>query len=271
MTPSYCAEHTSMHFRFTPQHTQKGAALLLVVFFFVTVSAAIIQTVTVGALSEHSSSRGLVASRSAHMVAEAGVEDILYRLKNVKVVPSSLTMVLNGATSTVTVTSPATEKEIFATGNASGHVRKLYMKTVQGEGVDFNYGVQIGAGGLIMERNSSVNGNVNSSGPITGGGNVVRGDVISAGPSGSVSGVHATSSIYAHTITNSTIDKDAYYQTISGSSVAGVSYPGSPDQATSTLPIDDALVTDLENEAAAGGTISSPCPYIISSDTRSEE
>ena len=240
---------------------------MLVVFFFVTVSAAIIQAVTIGALSEYSSSRGLVASRFAYVAAEAGVEDILYRLKNVKVVPSALTMVLNGATSTITVTSPATEKEIFATGNADGHVRKLYMKTVQGEGVDFNYGVQIGDGGLVMENSSSVNGNVNSSGPITGGGNVVRGDVISAGPSGSVSGIHATSSIYAHTITNSTIDKDAYYQTISGSSVAGVSYPGSPDQATSTLPIDDALVTDLENEAAAGGTISSPCPYIISSDT----
>ena len=95
----------------------------------------------------------------------------------------------------------------------------------------------------------------------------MRGDVISAGPNGLVSGIHATSSVYAHTITNSTIDKDAYYQTISGSSVVGVSYPSSPDQATSTLPIDDALVTDLENEAAAGGTISSPCPYIISSDT----
>src|SRR3989344_2148337 len=108
-------------------------------------------------------------------------------------------------------------------------------------------------------------GIVFSSGPIMGhNSNIVRGDVISAGPSGLADGIHATSSVYAHTISNSNIDKDAYYTTISGTNVGGVSYPGSPDQATSSLPISDAKIDEWKAEALAGGTYSSPCPYTIS-------
>lgn len=100
-----------------------------------------------------------------------------------------------------------------------------------------------------------------------GGGNTVYGDVISAGPTGSVSQIHATSSIYAHTITNSVIDKDAYYQTISGVSVGRNSYPDSVDQATSSMPISDAVIAGWESDAASGGTINTPCHYQIDSNT----
>jgi hypothetical protein len=100
---------------------------------------------------------------------------------------------------------------------------------------------------------------------VIGGNNYVRGEVISAGPTGLIRGIHATSSAYAHTIENSTIDKDAYYQSISGSTVIGTSYPGSADQPTTTLPISDEQIEAWEAQAEAGGTISSPCPYTISS------
>ena len=105
-----------------------------------------------------------------------------------------------------------------------------------------------------------------SNGPIIGqNSNLVKGDVISAGPSGSVDGVHATSSVYAHSISNSDIDKDAYYTTISGTTVDGTKYPGSPDQATSSLPITDAMIENWENSAAVS-VINSPCPYEINSN-----
>lgn len=99
------------------------------------------------------------------------------------------------------------------------------------------------------------------------GGNLVKGDVISAGPSGSVSLIHATSSVYARTIANSVIDKDAYYQTISNTSVGGNSYAGSTDQATSSMPIADSVILGWETDAASGGTVNTPCPYQITSDT----
>ena len=125
--------------------------------------------------------------------------------------------------------------------------------------------MQTGEGGIVMSNSSEVVGNVFSNGPIMGyNSNIIRGDVISAGPSGLAEGVHATSSIYAHTIRDSDIEKDVYYQVISGTVVGGVSHPGSPDQATSSLPISDAQIDAWKTEAAAGGIHSSPCPYTIS-------
>ena len=59
-----------------------------------------------------------------------------------------------------------------------------------------------------MSNSAEVIGNVFSNGPIVGSNsNIVRGDVVSAGPSGLVDGVRATSSVYAHTIRNSEIEK----------------------------------------------------------------
>lgn len=60
---------------------------------------------------------------------------------------------------------------------------------------------------------------------------------------------------HANTITNATITRDAYYQTISGSTVGGISYPGSADPPTVDFPISDAQVTEWKQTAEAGGTI----------------
>lgn len=94
---------------------------------------------------------------------------------------------------------------------------------------------------------------------------MIYGDVVSAGPSGSINLIHATSSLYAKTITNSLADRDAFYQSISNTTVLGSSYPGSANQATSSLPISDETIAQWEVDAAAGGTISTPCPYRITS------
>jgi hypothetical protein len=71
--------------------------------------------------------------------------------------------------------------------------------------------------------------------------------------------------MYAKTITDSVITKDAYYQTITGSSVGGVSYPGSANQATSSMPISEEILDQWEADAVAGGVIMTPCPYKITS------
>ena len=48
--------------------------------------------------------------------------------------------------------------------------------------------------------------------------------------------------------------------------VNGISYPNSADQPTLPMPISDEQITELEADALAGGVISSPCPYKITSD-----
>ncbi|MEK7644810.1 MAG: hypothetical protein AAB391_00600 [Patescibacteria group bacterium] len=107
-----------------------------------------------------------------------------------------------------------------------------------------------------------------SYGAMGSGGNTITGTVVSAGSTGSVTRINAAGtagSMYAKTITDSVVTKDAYYQTITGSSVGGVSYPGSANQATSSMPISEATIDQWETDAAAGGVLTTPCPYKITS------
>lgn len=53
---------------------------------------------------------------------------------------------------------------------------------------------------------------------------------------------------HANTISGLNIAKDAYYQSISNSSVGGVSHPGSPDPPPKVFPISDANVTDWKEQ-----------------------
>ena len=65
--------------------------------------------------------------------------------------------------------------------------------------------------------------------------------------------------MYAHSISNSTVGGNAYYVSKTSTSVSGTSYPGSIDQATSSLPITDDMITQFEADALTGGTYSTPC------------
>lgn len=71
-----------------------------------------------------------------------------------------------------------------------------------------------------------------------------------------IDGVHVYEDAHANTIIDSTIDGDAYYQAISGSTVGGASYPGSADPGPESLPITDAQIAQWKVEAENGGTIS---------------
>jgi len=94
----------------------------------------------------------------------------------------------------------------------------------------------------------------------------MNGTVISAGPDGVIDGANVSTNAYANTILNSIVAGDAYYQTISGTTVSGTEYPGSDDQATTSLPISDFTIESWEDEAALGTIYDDPCPFEISSD-----
>ena len=242
-----------------------GQAILTAVVFFMFVSMIVVSGAYTVSYKESKSSRDFGTSKKSFFMAESGLEDLSYRLIKGKNYNTTEVLSLDGFFATTTVADISGAKEITATGTASKMIRKSKIKLETGGGTSFFYGMQTGQGGIDMSNSSEVIGNVFSTGPITGhNSNIVRGDIISAGPSGLVDGVHATSSVYAHTIRNSDIEKDAYYQVISNTDVDGVSYSGSPDQATSSLPISDAQIDEWKTEAATGGTHNSPCPYTIS-------
>lgn len=243
-----------------------GQAVLTMVVFFMFVSLIVVSGSYTTAYQESKMARDANTSKKSFFLAESGAEDLAYRAIKSKKYDYTEVLFLDGDYATSTVTNNGGLLEITATGTASHLVRKVKVKLQTGDGVSFYYGVQVGEGGIMMENSSLVQGNVFSNGPVVGqNSNTVKGDVISAGTAGSINGIYATGTVYARNISYSTINKDAYYTTISNSTVGGVMYPGSPNQATSSLPITDAQIEEWKTDASVS-VISSPCPYTITSD-----
>jgi hypothetical protein len=65
-----------------------------------------------------------------------------------------------------------------------------------------------------------------------------------------------TADVHAHKIDGITISKDAYYQSITNSTVAGVSNPGSADPPPKIFPISDSNISEWKTQARSGGIIS---------------
>ena len=77
-------------------------------------------------------------------------------------------------------------------------------------------------------------------------------------------GTKVLGNVHVNTIDRLIIEKDAYYQSITNSTVSGSScpnphcHPGSEDPPPQTFPISEANITDWKNEAAVAGSISQP-------------
>jgi hypothetical protein len=242
--------------------TNRGQATVIASLFFLLISTTITLGIVHPVTSHMAVTRSLEEGSRSFYAAEGAREDVTYRLIKGMPVDVTETLDLGTATATAITTTVFNGKEVSAMGNRDNFLRQSKVHLVSGSGAAFNYGLQAGAGGISLTNEALVAGNVYSNGPVTGSNdNLVQGTVVSAGPSGLINGVHATSSAYAHTIQNADIDGNAYYQAISGSSVAGTLHPGSPDLATTTLPISDALIGEWEAAAEAGGTQSTGCSY----------
>ncbi len=233
-----------------------GQAMFIAAIFFLAISLTVVLGVVAPVMNQVESARSLPKSARSFYVAEGATQDVLYRLIKSIPVDAVETITYGSGVAVATTTTVFDGKQVVSSGNQDSFVRKSSAHLFTGAGASFNYGVQSGEGGIHLKNTSLVVGNISANGPVTGeNSNLVKGDVISAGQSGLIDGVHATSSAYAHTIRNSTIDRDAYYQTISNTTVLGTLHPGSSDQATSSLPIGDAQIEVWKNDAAAGGSV----------------
>lgn len=270
--------------RFIQTHT-KGAALLIFVLFFMFASAGITYMFGKGIYSDMLSYRLLHQSKLALFAAESGIEDAVGRYILGASVDSTETLqVLNdgAATTTSAFTAGNSILLVEATGGSGDVVRKSTLSLSIGSGAAFNFGIQTGNGGFEMTNSAKVIGNVFSNGDIEGGGSsVVEGDVIAAGSGGVVDGIHATGSVRADIIQNSTIDMDSYYYTsfINNSYSGAVNGPNWPVEATTSLPIPDSVIDAHKASVTAaigagvGTLIAATDPecgggqYVINSDT----
>ncbi len=261
-----------------------GYVLLTVIVFFMVISLSIVLGVASPVVRQIRIARNFLQSRQSYFAAEAVSEDLFYKTKNTSSPPMTELLPIDGVTATATTTVTGSNAEtIVAQGNKNNVIRNVSKDLAVTNGFSFIYGVQAGIGGVSMQNGSIINGNVYASGAVASNNttankyNYINGTVVSAGPTGSINQIHSTSTAYAHNITNSTIDSDAYYSSIITNTAAGGAncpnshcHSGSVDLATTSMPVSDALITQWESDATAGGVISgnSSCPsgtYTISS------
>jgi len=249
------------------RETERGFAALIAVLFFLAGSSALVAGIASPVIQEIRTMRGLEHSKGSFAFSEGAAEEVAYRLKNGLTVDASEELSEGMFYATTTISTGADETTVDAVGDVENKIRKTSITLVEGQGVAFAYGVQVGIGGIQLDNNSSILGNVYSNGPVMGTGlNDIFGDVVSAGSSGLVDDVHATGTIYAHSITDSIADNDAYYDTVFTGSVAGGStHSGSSDQPLIPLPITDVIIDEWQDEAVAGG-VETTCPYEITDD-----
>ncbi|MDZ4260623.1 MAG: choice-of-anchor R domain-containing protein, partial [Candidatus Sungbacteria bacterium] len=164
--------------------TNKGGyAAITSAIFTLAISLTIISAFTFFTLQEVNTNRAYVKSIDAHYISESGIEDAAYRIITGKQIASSQDLGVGSGITTVSVTTSGTIRTIRSEGIHDSYQRNLETTVdVTTSAVNFHYGVQVGDGGLTMDKDVQIIGNIYSNGNVTGTTNdTVTGDVIVAG------------------------------------------------------------------------------------------
>jgi len=163
------------------KNTTKGFALLIVILFFLAISTAVVFGVATPAVKQYRIVKTTLQSRESYYLAEAVTEDVVYRLRNGVTVSDSTTLTLNNHSAVAIITDTANGKRVTSEADRAGVIRKVESDLVVGNGAAFNYGIQAGNGGFLLEGGSDIYGNVYANGNITGdGGVVITGSAVAA-------------------------------------------------------------------------------------------
>jgi hypothetical protein len=151
--------------------------------FFVFISLTILIGIVTPVVREFKIATDGLKSKQSYFLAESGVEDVIYRLKNSLDVDATEIIVLGDSLSTTTITDiGGSQKQISTIGDIASRQRKIEVILNTATGVSFNYGLLAGQGGIYLDSGEIV-GNVYSNGPITAsssGSNSISGTAISA-------------------------------------------------------------------------------------------
>lgn len=169
--------------KFTNKYkTNGGAAMMILVFFFVFISLTILVGIVTPVLREFRIANDNFNSKQSYFLSESGIEDVVYRMKNGLNLSDTENLVLGESESTTTITDlGGGQKQISSIGDTNSRQRKIDINLTTSTGVSFNYGVQVGRGGVTLSGSGTINGNVYANGPIKGdSSSVITGTAISA-------------------------------------------------------------------------------------------
>lgn len=167
---------------------EDGAAMVTFLIFVFFITLSIILGIVSPMIKEFSVAQNSVKSKQSYFLAESGIEDAAYRIKNTMQIDSNEILSLNGESASISITNIGNDqKQISSLGNVDNRERNINLVLNTVEGVSFNYGIQSGQGGFQI-ISGSVTGNIYSNGPIYGTGwSPINGTAVSAnGPTGTV-------------------------------------------------------------------------------------
>lgn len=150
------------------QNNQKGFAAFLITIFIFIIAFSITVSIFILAYNQQKISRNIIASTQAYYLAEGGVEDTLLRMVKRMSWLSSYTINVDEGRITVGISDIiGGSRTITAEGNVDERVKKVsIVYAISVDKIAFHYGAQVGNGGMIMETNSKVIGNVFSNGSV---------------------------------------------------------------------------------------------------------
>lgn len=138
---------------------EKGAATMILVFFFMFISITILIGIVTPVVREFKIASNMLSSRQSYFVSESGVEDAMYRIKNGKQISATENMVLGDSIATTSITSvTANKKEISSIGDDGSLQRKNKISLTTAPGASFSYGLQVGQGGLDLSNSTEISG-----------------------------------------------------------------------------------------------------------------
>jgi hypothetical protein len=152
--------------------TNRGQAMLFTMIFVVMIATLVVYGVGGPVVRDYRVASEGLKGRKSYFLAESGVEDAYYRLKNNISVANSETFTAGGDTTTITTADLGNGiRQITSVGNVSSRQRTLTSKVqlVSGTTIHLNGAVQVGLGGFIMDNGSSIIGDAYANGNIQGG------------------------------------------------------------------------------------------------------
>lgn len=204
-------------------HTERGAAMLLFIIFFVIAISSLLAVLGRNLTSDIYTIGSVTSAKQSYLVGEASLEEVGYRIIDGAddIDTAFLDTLLGMASTTVTHDSDADTYTIRTSATTGRSVRENILVLERAPGSSFNYGVQSGNGGFFLNNNAEIKGNIYSNGHIVGSG-VVTIDAVSAGPDGRIDGMDIGGNAWANTLADSTVGGDAHYNNEEGSNtVAG--------------------------------------------------
>lgn len=141
--------------------------MIISVVFFLFLSLTVIAGLVSPTVRDYSTTRLNTDSKQAYYLTESGSEDFIYRTFKDQPVTSSEEVTIGGNSVTTSLSSDINGTYVESRGVLSDINRKVNVTLVVGNEASFNYGLQVGLGGVSLQS-SNILGNIYSNGPITG-------------------------------------------------------------------------------------------------------